>query len=380
MKNIRMTSKNYLLTYLPVAAVGSFILWGCHPSSPNVPERAPKPVVPIHGPLTDRDTHMEIKPMSIQDKQAQKPSTQGVSPAHVAPSQSGSSGSNSPQPPKNLVVTKKTDPNAPAGLPNLGNTCFMNASLQVVAALYADKKVHFSSELKNAIEAINGQYQAVNRELVQAFRDSLWGKGNLGQLANSGNQECAADFLMRLDGTYPFLERWETKSQSYNSDDVCPTWLFDVSTPSPTLDSLPCIALNKIHEFLKTSTVTSKVTDTQRSIVSYASNKSKTLAIWLLRFKQELNQIAQKIDSVVDIPKTMAIPDSISNTIKKNTFALSGLIVHTGGIQSGHYYAYVKRGGAWYWANDDYVKKVNESEAMNAAKTAYLLFYTRTVV
>ncbi len=52
---------------------------------------------------------------------------------------------------------------------------------------------------------------------------------------------------------------------------------------------------------------------------------------------------------------------------------LAAAVCHAGGLEGGHYVAYVRHGGAWYCCDDAWVRAVAPAEV--AAARAYLLFY-----
>lgn len=54
-------------------------------------------------------------------------------------------------------------------------------------------------------------------------------------------------------------------------------------------------------------------------------------------------------------------------------YELSGVIVHKGKIDSGHYVSYSREGGDWFAFDDSKVVLVSEAEVL--AVEAYLLFY-----
>ncbi len=55
------------------------------------------------------------------------------------------------------------------------------------------------------------------------------------------------------------------------------------------------------------------------------------------------------------------------------SYTLSAVIVHKGGIESGHYVSYSREGTDWFLFDDSKVVLVSESEVLNAE--AYLLLY-----
>jgi ubiquitin carboxyl-terminal hydrolase 22/27/51 len=54
-------------------------------------------------------------------------------------------------------------------------------------------------------------------------------------------------------------------------------------------------------------------------------------------------------------------------------YALSAVIVHKGGIESGHYVSYSREGEDWFLFDDSKVVLVSEAEVLSAE--AYLLLY-----
>jgi ubiquitin carboxyl-terminal hydrolase 22/27/51 len=69
-------------------------------------------------------------------------------------------------------------------------------------------------------------------------------------------------------------------------------------------------------------------------------------------------------------------PNSNHNVNTPSTavfYELSGVIVHKGKIDSGHYVSYSREGNDWFAFDDSKVVLVNEAEVL--AAEAYLLFY-----
>ena len=63
---------------------------------------------------------------------------------------------------------------------------------------------------------------------------------------------------------------------------------------------------------------------------------------------------------------------------KNNTnYSLSGICVHSGGLNGGHYYAMCKnhQNNQWYKFNDTHVSSVSLDQVLN--EDAYCLFYIR---
>ena len=54
-------------------------------------------------------------------------------------------------------------------------------------------------------------------------------------------------------------------------------------------------------------------------------------------------------------------------------YQLYGVIEHSGGMRGGHYVAYVRRGGAWYFISDSLSRQVGVAQVLKCQ--AYMLFY-----
>lgn len=87
----------------------------------------------------------------------------------------------------------------------------------------------------------------------------------------------------------------------------------------------------------------------------------------------------RKINNQVGYPMTLDItkynPITPSDS-KPALYTLVGTVNHSGTLDFGHYYSYIKSDDRWYLANDMHISQVDESHALNNP-SAYILFYER---
>lgn len=87
----------------------------------------------------------------------------------------------------------------------------------------------------------------------------------------------------------------------------------------------------------------------------------------------------RKVNNLVGYPMTLDI--SKYNPItpldaKPATYRLISTVNHSGTLDFGHYYSYIKSDDHWYLANDTRMSNVDESHVLNNP-SAYILFYER---
>ena len=75
-------------------------------------------------------------------------------------------------------------------------------------------------------------------------------------------------------------------------------------------------------------------------------------------------------DHVLEIPVDQNVSVSFSNR-----YALIATINHSGNLNAGHYWAFIKKKNMWFQCNDSSVLKVKPSALNN--ESSYLLFYVR---
>ena len=113
-----------------------------------------------------------------------------------------------------------------------------------------------------------------------------------------------------------------------------------------------------------------------RSILTLPS----VLIISLKRFAyDQRTHRMRKITSQVDYPMNLDISKYNPITPSDNrsaTYSLVGTVNHSGTLDFGHYYSYIKSGDSWYLANDTRMTQVDESQVLNNP-SAYILFYER---
>lgn len=87
----------------------------------------------------------------------------------------------------------------------------------------------------------------------------------------------------------------------------------------------------------------------------------------------------RKVNNQVDYPMTLDIskynPITPSDA-RPATYRLIGSVNHSGTLDFGHYYSYIKSDDYWYLANDTRMTQVDESHVLNNP-SAYILFYER---
>jgi ubiquitin C-terminal hydrolase len=294
---------------------------------------------------------------------------------------------------------------APHGLSNIGNNCFMNASLQALYTL---------TDLNNELVSLANKYKpdtfgAEYINLINLMRDPStgvivpravchrgWARMGFNPLTQQDNDEFINVLLDDLLGNpldknnqpTPLRKLLEIQTQTFLANKP--------SEPKPgsVLLSLPsnCASLDQcLKNFFAVEKVEYgkpaqpggplPIVDKQEKIVT----SGKYLIIHLKRNIAKIDPRTQQPifdnnDQMVMEKLSQPIPFPLTN-LDLNPYALPGtqlplyrlnaIVIHAGSARGGHYTGYVRYGNQWYFVNDSQVSPVSQQQIEQIAKQGF---------
>lgn len=321
--------------------------------------------------------------------------------APVAPPPSAAGAQTAPQRQPSPPLAQRN----PHGLANIGNSCFMNASLQNLYALD-----ELSTEL---LKRLNGNYYPPNSfadeyiNFINSMRTSSqqvlepravcmrgWQRMGFAPLSQQDNDEFINFLLGDLlkDSADPLRKLIEIRLQTFFTPPDP-----QLGEPKPTSEFLLSVPATKakleenIRDFFAVEKGVERgypkqpggpvpKVDKQEKIVS----TGKYLMIHLKRNVPQLDKNNQVMFDANDqmILKKLAQPISFPITnLNLNAYAipgvrlplyhLRGIVIHAGSARGGHYTGYVRYGNQWYFVNDSQVAQVTQQEIERIANQGY---------
>jgi ankyrin repeat protein len=293
------------------------------------------------------------------------------------------------------------------GIPNVDNTCYLNATLQIIARLYPDLIDHQRNCLEKDGQTIvnkltsNEQEELVTEQEAKAFCHGFInsynkGKSDMEQLRH-GEQEDTVPVLSFLlqKGKIQEIEFYATKNP-VDADIYTPTIADSPSSGQFITINLPLTEPEASMSSLVESTLRGNLVEdavweggsqvtrgraevgTKLSIQNLRGLTNDILPICAHRFGQISNQnssTASKIEIPIKDPFKLTIAAAYLIREASYTGSLVGFIYHDGSLNSGHYMAYIKnKAGKWIKYNDAIVTELSE-EPLEEAQKAYLYFY-----
>ena len=126
-------------------------------------------------------------------------------------------------------------------------------------------------------------------------------------------------------------------------------------------------------------------TESNRMENKILSKPKQTLIINIKKYiSSPTNNGLFKVNNFIKYPEILDINKYYCGS-EINNYKLYGIINHTGGLDFGHYYSYIKQlkpdgsfDDKWICCNDSRVNNITDHEAMNS-NNAYILFYTSNI-
>lgn len=270
------------------------------------------------------------------------------------------------------------------GLPNLGNTCYLNSIIQILLNMQCLKKYLFSIELCDreyclpcGLRRLLEWYLGKGTGDITRFLTCLM--INNKEYRNNDQHDTYLIFLyiinIRVDNHLNFnlfkyfmidststLQCTKCKKKSRRSEKMNSLSLEYTSTLQ-----------GSIHKYLEKEVLSDKIECTNCNTSSYfkkylrIKKTSKILVIHIKRFTSDYYKL-KKISKDIEIPDTL--------NINRKIYRIFGFIVHKGNINNGHYRSFLINSREWYMFDDTLVKSVNIKEYLNQA---YVIFYERII-
>lgn len=280
------------------------------------------------------------------------------------------------------IPASATPTAGPHGLSNIGNSCFMNASLQ---SLYTLNELN-----TNLINRIGTHYYPSDTfgaeyiKLIQLMRTPStgiiepkavchrgWKKMGFNPLTQQDNDEFIITLLDELLGNPndPLRKLLEIQTRTYLKNEPhqeSSHLLLSLSANCPTLDQ--CLkdyfAIEKV-EWGKPI----ELVDKQEKLVK----TGKYLIVHLKRNTWDREkQVLSKLADPISFPMTnLNLNPYASPGVKLPLYRLNAIVIHAGSARGGHYTAYVRYDDRWYFVNDSEVTQVSPQLIQQIAQRGY---------
>lgn len=119
----------------------------------------------------------------------------------------------------------------------------------------------------------------------------------------------------------------------------------------------------------------------------FFDSSSKEISYPFLSHERKLisppEDLCLNLDRMENVEKEIAVPLKLSLEKSKHIlngsaeYVLDSFILHTGTANAGHYKTYVQKKGYWFECNDSSVAEISEAKALDIAKKAMIVHYSK---
>tara|TARA_B110000908_G_C10266323_1_gene464348 strand:+ start:4589 stop:5416 length:828 start_codon:yes stop_codon:yes gene_type:complete len=273
------------------------------------------------------------------------------------------------------------------GLRNLGNTCYLNAGLQMLLNNIDFSNIILKVEsndifIKQFQEFIRLYFINKGKTLVPKFIKNYFETNNI---FLGYEQQDSEEFITKLltvinekigdniiDNVFKIMIKTTIKckvigclKKKFNSENSIKL-MFEINSKCNNLDD--CYRLFKISEKLDKDNMVCCENCHKKTIASRRAEVEEwpnNLMIVLKRFKQHRG-LFQKNSKEIEIPLEW-----------RKGYKLKGFVCHSGSIHGGHYVYVGNINNDWYLYDDNFITNLNINTLEHLKNNAYIYYYTK---